>query len=107
MALTALTRERAVAYLKGRVEAGQKTLDTERQAIQAMMVNVTGQLPPGATLPGGLADRMEACRLEVPRRESSYRGGIGGEKRRRGSPVLATGGERRSQPDPRRARTSS
>ena len=52
VALTALTPERAVAYLKGRsVEVGQKTLDMERQAIQAMMVNVTGQLPPGATLP--------------------------------------------------------
>ena len=52
VALTALAPERAVAYLKGRaVEAGQKTLDMERQAIQAMMVNVTGQLPPGATLP--------------------------------------------------------
>ena len=32
-------------------EVGQKTLDMERQAIQAMMVNVTGQLPPGAMLP--------------------------------------------------------
>ena len=62
MALTALTRERAVAYLKGRAEVGQKTLDTERQAIQAMTVNVTGQLPLGATLPGGLAERIEACR---------------------------------------------
>ena len=50
--LTALTPARAVAYLKGRAaEVGQKTLDMERQAIQAMMVNVTGQLPPGATLP--------------------------------------------------------
>ena len=52
VALTALTPERAVAYLKGRAaEVGQKTLDMERQAIQAMMVAVTGQLPPGATLP--------------------------------------------------------
>ena len=52
VALTALTPERAVAYLKGRAaEVGQKTPDMERQAIQAMMVNVTGQLPPGATLP--------------------------------------------------------
>ncbi len=52
VALTALTPERAVAYLKGRAaEVGQKTLDMERQAIQAMMVNVTGQLPPRATLP--------------------------------------------------------
>ncbi len=52
VALTALTPERAVAYLKGRAgEVAQKTLDMERQAIQAMMVGVTGQLPPGATLP--------------------------------------------------------
>ena len=52
VALTALTPERAVAYLRDRAaEVGQKTLDMERQAIQAMMVNVTGQLPPGATLP--------------------------------------------------------
>ena len=52
VALTALTPERAVAYLKGRAdEVGQKTLDMERQALQAMMVSVTAQLPPGATLP--------------------------------------------------------
>ena len=41
-----------MAYLRGRAaDMGQKTLDMERQAIQAMMVNVTGQLSPGATLP--------------------------------------------------------
>ena len=52
VALTALTPERAVVYLRSRAaEVGQKTLDMERQAIQAIMVNVTGQLPPGATLP--------------------------------------------------------
>ena len=52
VALTALTPERAVAYLRDRAaHVGQKTLDMERQAIQAMMVDVTGQLPPGATLP--------------------------------------------------------
>ena len=52
VALTALTPDQAVAYLEGRAgEVGQKTLDMERQAIQAMMVNVTGHLPPGATLP--------------------------------------------------------
>ena len=52
VALTALTPERAVAYLRDRAaHVGQKTLDMERQAIQAMMVNVTGQLPPAATLP--------------------------------------------------------
>ena len=50
--LTGLTPERAVAYLKGRAgEVGQKTLDMERQAIQAMMVDVTGRMPPGARLP--------------------------------------------------------
>ena len=52
VALTVLTPERAVAYLRERAgEVGQKTLDMERQAIQAMMVDVTGQLPPNATLP--------------------------------------------------------
>ena len=52
VALTALPPEGAVAYLKSRaLEVRQKTLDIERQAIQAMMVNVTAQLPPGATLP--------------------------------------------------------
>ncbi|MCY4012817.1 MAG: site-specific integrase [Gammaproteobacteria bacterium] len=52
VALTALTPERAVAYLQGRAaEVGQKTLDMERQAVQAMMVHVTGQMPPGARLP--------------------------------------------------------
>ena len=52
VALTALTPDQAVVYLNDRAaEVGQKTLDMERQAIQAMMVNVTGQLPPGARLP--------------------------------------------------------
>ena len=52
MALTALTPEKAVAYLRGRAaDMEQKTLDMERQAIQAMMVNVTGPPRPGATLP--------------------------------------------------------
>lgn len=52
VSLTALTPERAVAYLKGRAaEVGQKTLDMERQAIQAMMVDVTRRMPPGARLP--------------------------------------------------------
>ena len=41
-----------MAYLKGRAaEVGQKTPDMERQAIQAMMVAVTMQMPPRATLP--------------------------------------------------------
>ena len=52
VALTALTPQRAVAYLKARAaEVGQKTLDMERQAMQAVMVDVTGRMPPGATLP--------------------------------------------------------
>ena len=52
VALTALTPDWAVAYLKGRAaEVGHKTLDMERQAIQAMMVNITGKLPPGTTPP--------------------------------------------------------
>ena len=52
VALTALTPERAIAYLKGRAaEVGQKTLDMERQATQAMMVHVTGRMPPGTRLP--------------------------------------------------------
>ena len=52
VSLAALTPERAVAYLKARAaEVGQKTLDMERQAMQAMMVDVTGRMPPGARLP--------------------------------------------------------
>ena len=52
VALAALTPERAVAYLKARAaEVGQKTLDMERQAVQTMMVDVTGRMPPGARLP--------------------------------------------------------
>ena len=52
VALTALTPERAVAYLRARAsQVGQKTLDMERQAIQAMMVDITRQMPPGAQLP--------------------------------------------------------
>ena len=52
VALAALTPERAIAYLNARAaEVGQKTLDMERQAIQAMMVNVTCQMRPGTRLP--------------------------------------------------------
>ena len=52
VSLTALTPVRAVAYLRERAASvGQKTLDMERQAIQAMMVDVTRQMPPGARLP--------------------------------------------------------
>ena len=49
--LERLTPATAVAYLERRAaEVGQKTLDMERQAIQAMMRHVTMQLPPGGTL---------------------------------------------------------
>ena len=46
-----LTPGAAVAYLERRAaEVGQKTLDMERQAIQAMLRHVTRQLPSGGTL---------------------------------------------------------
>ena len=52
VSLTALTPEGAAAYLQRRAaEVGQKTLDMERQAMQAMMVDVTGRMAPGQTLP--------------------------------------------------------
>lgn len=50
--LRSLTPALAVEYLEIRGEAvGQKTLDMERQAIQAMMQHVTGALLPSETLP--------------------------------------------------------
>lgn len=50
--LRQMTPALAVRYLAQRGEAvGQKTLDMERQAMQAMLLHVTGQLPPGKTLP--------------------------------------------------------
>ena len=49
--LEKLTPATAVAYLERRAaEVGQKTLDMERQAIQAMLRHVTMRLPPGGTL---------------------------------------------------------
>lgn len=46
-----MTPTRALEYLRQRAEVvGQKTLDMERQALQAMMQHVTRQLPPGQTL---------------------------------------------------------
>ena len=49
--LEQLTPVSAVAYLERRAaEVGQKTLDMERQAIQAMLRHVTMQLPPDGTL---------------------------------------------------------
>lgn len=50
--LRSLTPELAIDYLESRGQAvGQKTLDMERQAIQAMMQHVTHILRPGETLP--------------------------------------------------------
>ena len=52
VSLTALTPAGAVAYLQRRAaEVGQKTLDMERQAIQAMMFDATLWMAPGQTLP--------------------------------------------------------
>lgn len=46
-----LTQELAVTYLEQRGETvGQKTLDMERQAIQAMMQHATRKLNPGTTI---------------------------------------------------------
>lgn len=50
--LTAITPTLAVQYLEQRgQDVGQKALDMERQALQAMMQHVTGQLPSGERLP--------------------------------------------------------
>ena len=50
--LRALTPAQAVQYLEQRgPTVKQKTLDMERQAIQAMMHHLTGQLAPGERLP--------------------------------------------------------
>ena len=50
--LRGLTREQAIAYLEQRGQAvGQKCLDMERQAIQAMFRHVTNKLGAGETLP--------------------------------------------------------
>ncbi len=49
--LREMTPQRAVDYLQQRAtEVGQKTLDMERQALQAMMQHVTNQLAPGKPL---------------------------------------------------------
>lgn len=50
--LRSLTPEQAIHYLEQRGQTvGQKTLDMERQAIQAMMHHLTGQLGPTERLP--------------------------------------------------------
>lgn len=49
--LREMTPARALEYLRQRATVvGQKTLDMERQALQAMMQHVTHQLPPGQPL---------------------------------------------------------
>ncbi|MGP4921721.1 site-specific integrase [Pseudomonas lundensis] len=49
--LREMTPARALEYLRHRaIIVGQKTLDMERQALQAMMQHVTHQLTPGQTL---------------------------------------------------------
>ena len=50
--LRGLDRQQAIAYLEQRGHSvGQKTLDMERQAMQAMMWHVSGQLAPRERLP--------------------------------------------------------
>ncbi|MWR47753.1 site-specific integrase, partial [Escherichia coli] len=50
--LRTLTPAQAITYLEQRGEqVGQKTLDMERQAIQAMMIHVTQTRPAGEHLP--------------------------------------------------------
>ena len=50
--LRSLTPAQAVRYLEHRGQTvGQKTLDMERQALQAMMRHLTGQLGPTERLP--------------------------------------------------------
>lgn len=50
--LRSLTPEQAVRYLEQRGQhVGQKTLDLERQALQAMLRHLTGQLAPNERLP--------------------------------------------------------
>ena len=46
-----LTPETAVKYLEDHTHFGQKHLDMHRQAIQAVIVHVTGRLPKGRRLP--------------------------------------------------------
>ena len=54
-----LTPESAVGYLRSRTaDLGQKALDLHRQALQAMLVHVTGRLPQG--------ERLTVVRSEKP-----------------------------------------
>lgn len=59
--LRGLTPEQALSYLEQRGElVGQKALDMERQAIQCMMLNVTGRLNIGSTLPVIKSEQTQA-----------------------------------------------
>ena len=59
--LRGMTPELAVRYLEERGQAvGQKTLDMERQSMQAMMHHVTHQLPPGEPLPLIKSEQQQA-----------------------------------------------
>ena len=59
--LTTLTPALAVQYLEQRgQDVGQKALDMERQAMQAMMQHVTHQLPPGEPLPVIKSEHQQA-----------------------------------------------
>ena len=59
--LRGMTRDLAVRYLEERgQDVGQKTLDMERQAMQAMMQYVTHQLPPGEPLPVIKSEHQQA-----------------------------------------------
>jgi integrase len=58
-----LTPELAYQYLEQRgQEVGQKTLDMERQAIQSMFINVTGQLAKGETLTVIKSEQQQALK---------------------------------------------
>lgn len=59
--LRGLTPEKALSYLEQRGEqVGQKALDMERQAIQCMMLNVTGRLNRDSTLPVIKSEQTQA-----------------------------------------------
>jgi len=61
--LREITPDVAIQYLEQRSEqVGQKTLDMERQALQAMMQNVTKQLPQGETLTVIKSEKDQALR---------------------------------------------
>lgn len=59
--LRGMDTAQAVAYLEQRgQEIGQKTLDMERQAMQAMFAHVTGQIEPGDKLPVIRSEQQQA-----------------------------------------------